>query len=598
SSKIRILTSKDSVIAPIFYREVPLPFSFTLRNLDKVRWRLGDISKDSLAPVVMEKLPVCANCHTFSADGKTLAMDVDAHSGKDAYGIANIEKETILHRMIHWSNSQKDEPTYALLASASPNGRYFIATLKDNEFFVVQPDISYSQLFFPIKGILAVYDKFTDKYTPLPGADDTNYVQSNPSWSPKGDYILFTRSKAIPSEESGFITAFNRDSIKYQKLVDDFYHGKRQFKYDIYKIPFNDGRGGTAVPIEGASANGMSNYFPKVSPDGKWIVFTQAKNFMLLQPDSKLWIVPAEGGAARILKCNSSNMNSWHSWSPNSRWLVFSSKMRGTYTKLYLTHIDENGNDSPPICLENLCVPDRVSNLPEFVNVKPGEFDIIKPSFLNNDYFKFQDGIRKVEAGDLKGAIEDFTKAASIDSNNFMVFGSRGYTYYEMGDSRKAIEDFDKAISLKPNEAKLYNMRGFARKDLRDTAGAISDFKKAVELNPKDFESLNALGYLKAGQKNFSEAILYLTGAIKLHPQYFDAFYERGIARFNIGDFPNAIDDYSAAIKINPKFHFAYFHRGISYLAINKNENACADLRKALELGFKPAEKVISEYCR
>ena len=65
-----------------------------------------------------------------------------------------------------------------------------------------------------------------------------------------------------------------------------------QIQYDLYKIPFNEGRGGKAVPVEGASGNGMSNNFPKVSPDGKWIVWVQNKNGLLMRPDSRLYIVP------------------------------------------------------------------------------------------------------------------------------------------------------------------------------------------------------------------------------------------------------------------------------------------------------------------
>ena len=49
------------------------------------------------------------------------------------------------------------------------------------------------------------------------------------------------------------------------------------------------------MPIEGASHNGMSNFFAKFSPDGKWIVFCKAENYMLLMPDSELYIIPSEG---------------------------------------------------------------------------------------------------------------------------------------------------------------------------------------------------------------------------------------------------------------------------------------------------------------
>ena len=41
----------------------------------------------------------------------------------------------------------------------------------------------------------------------------------------------------------------------------------------------------------------MSNSFPKVSPDGRWIVFVQCRNGQVMRPDSQLYIVPAAGRA-------------------------------------------------------------------------------------------------------------------------------------------------------------------------------------------------------------------------------------------------------------------------------------------------------------
>ncbi len=60
----------------------------------------------------------------------------------------------------------------------------------------------------------------------------------------------------------------------------------------------------------GASENGMSNNFPKVSPDGKWIIFVENKTGLLMRPDSQLYIVPAEGGVPRRLSANGPMMNS------------------------------------------------------------------------------------------------------------------------------------------------------------------------------------------------------------------------------------------------------------------------------------------------
>ena len=151
-------------------------------------------------------------------------------------------------------------------------------------------------------------------------------MQTNAVWSPDGKEIVFARAKAYRAE---------RLEQKNSALVDDkdvpeFTVDKKPFRYDLYRIPFNDGKGGTPQPLQGASDDGMSNFFPKYSPDGKWIVFCKAKSYMLLQPDSELYIVPAAGGVARRLRYNTARMNSWHSWSSNSRWLVFSSKVNAS----------------------------------------------------------------------------------------------------------------------------------------------------------------------------------------------------------------------------------------------------------------------------
>ncbi len=82
-------------------------------------------------------------------------------------------------------------------------------------------------------------------------------------------------------------------------------------------------------------------------------------------------------------------MNSWHSFTPNGRWLVFSSKGRSLYTQLYLTHIDQAGNDSPAILIDNTTAANRAVNLPEFVNLSPEGLQSIGGPAL--DYYRFFD---------------------------------------------------------------------------------------------------------------------------------------------------------------------------------------------------------------
>ncbi|MCD4677210.1 MAG: hypothetical protein K8S18_14630, partial [Desulfobacula sp.] len=87
------------------------------------------------------------------------------------------------------------------------------------------------------------------------------------------------------------------------------------------------------------------------------------------QQDSKLFIIPAAGGKAKKMSCNLSRVNSWHTWSPNSKWLAFVSKENTPFTELFLTHVDEQGNDSPPVLLKRFNKTGYAINVPEFANM-------------------------------------------------------------------------------------------------------------------------------------------------------------------------------------------------------------------------------------
>ncbi len=372
ATSLSIRTSKDEVGAPLFYREVNLPFVDAVKDPSRIRWRFGSIASRQRPPVILEGMPVCGNCHSFSQDGRLIGMDVDYANSKGSYIITPVKQDMVLATsdVITWNDYRKEdgEQTFGLLSQVSPDGRYVISTVKDKSVFVPMPDLAFSQLFFPIKGILCLYDCQTKTFSPLPGADDPQYVQSNPCWSPDGRYVLFARSRAYDLKN----TVGQGRVLLTREECKEFVEDGKPFLFDLCRVPFNEGKGGAAEPVAGASNNGMSNYFGRYSPDGRWIVFCKARSYMLLQRDSELYILPAEGGQARRLECNTARMNSWHSWSPNGKWLAFSSKAWSDYTQLCLTHIDENGQASPPVLLAHLTSPDRAANIPEFVNAQPG----------------------------------------------------------------------------------------------------------------------------------------------------------------------------------------------------------------------------------
>ncbi|MCX6303211.1 MAG: hypothetical protein NTW82_13620, partial [Bacteroidia bacterium] len=138
SGRVSFSFSKDSVNASVFYRAVPLPFGYAVKNVHEIEWYSGSISGGK-PQKVLGNMPVCANCHSFSRNG-FIAMDIDYANDKGSYLIAPL-KDTIqmsFDKIITWSDYKRDEgePTYGLLSQISPDGKYVLSTVKDRSVFV------------------------------------------------------------------------------------------------------------------------------------------------------------------------------------------------------------------------------------------------------------------------------------------------------------------------------------------------------------------------------------------------------------------------------------------------------------------------------
>jgi len=593
AGRIKIRTSKDRVGAPIFYREVNLPFVEAVKDPSLIRWRFGDISEPK-PPVVLENLPVCGNCHSFSEQGDILAMDVDYANSKGSYVITRTAEEMTLATsdIITWNDYKKEdrEQTFGLLSQVSPNGRFVVSTVKDKSVFVPMPPLAFSQLFFPVKGILCTYDRQTQTFESLPGADDPQYAQSNPAWSPDGKYIVFARAQAYnlkDTEGKGKIL-LTREECK------EFTEDGKPFLFDLYRMPFNEGKGGKPEPIEGASNNGMSNFFAKYSPDGKWIVFCKAKSYMLLQPDSEIYIVPAEGGQARKLRCNTSRMNSWHSFSPNGKWLVFSSKAYSDYTQLCLTHIDRQGNSTPAVLLEHFTDPDRAANIPEFVNVESTAIKKIREEFLN-DYSFVRAGNEFFKAGDTDNAIQEYRRALELNPNNAEAHLKLGFLMYNAKRTYKeGLEHYNKALKANPNDPRIHHDLGMALLHQRQFDQAIEHLSLALQgmpngldkqYNPVGMHLSLALAFSFTGRPE--EAITHFNEVLRRDPKNAPAHYRLALALAEQRDLERSLQHYIAAVKLNPNIDTSptlHYLLAMNYAEARRFSEAVKSAEKALSL--------------
>ena len=604
--KVAIRTSRDAVGAPIFYRDVPLMPAELERGVIKplgaqalplVAWRVRNVGEPR-SRVVMDNLPVCANCHSFSLDGKTMGMDLDnLQNDRGAYLLAPVAPDMAIRKqdVIQWSSPEgklKGSVRIGFMSQVSPDGQYVATTVNpaamaaapqeppSNYYVANFKDYRFLQVFYPTRGIVSWYSRQTGVLRPLPGADDPRFVQMGAVWSPDGQYLVFARAQATDPYPPG---------VPLAKFAGD--PDELQVKYDLYRIPFDNGRGGAPEPIAGASRNGMSNTFPKVSPDGRWIVFVQSRNGQLMRPDSQLYIVPAAGGQARRMRCNTPQMNSWHSFSPNGRWLVFSSKARSPYTQMYLTHIDADGNDSPPILIDNATAANRAVNIPEFVNVPPDGLRQIGGPVI--DYYRLVNGAAYLQrTGSYEASAAKWRQVLELNPDDEAAQRNLGTVLLVTGQREESGAHFLKAseihlraaVAADPTSARGFNDLGAFLVQTGRVGEAVAQFEKASELKPDFTEARVNLGGALAKLGRLDEALVPLRKAVESDAGYAPAHYNLGLVLSQRGDAQGAIREWRSALEIDPKYAEAHYSLGDALDAQGRTAEALAHWREGILL--------------
>jgi len=593
--EVSIETSSDPVGAPIFFRDVPLVVSHEATKgviapvpkalMPLIAWRLRYVSEPK-SRLMMTNIPTCINCHSFSREGKWMGLDVDGPSNdKGLYGVVPVQEATSIQDkdVIHWSSfSTEGAMRFGFMSQISPNGRYVVTSIAPHSdhansfqsmvFNAGYAQYGFGQVFFPTRGVLVWYDRLTHKLKPLPGAGDTRYMQCCAFWSPDGKDLVFSRALAKNPFPPG------QKMPTYADSPDE-----TQIKYDLYRIPFNDGKGGTPERIVGASQNGMSNDFPKVSLDGRWIIFVENSNGLLMRPDSKLYIVPFQGGKARPLSSNLSLMNSWHSFSPNGHWLVFSSKGLSLYTKLFLTHIDGEGNASPAILIENATNSNRAVNIPEFVNVrKNGLMKVDAPAV---DYYQIISRAKTLdEQGHFQEALQEFQAAAESYPKDGMAHYYMGQTLQKHGQLAQALDQYQMAVTLDPKSAMDYYYYAAALSQAGRLPESVAAYKKALEMSPPNAVGEQDYGTLLIEAGRNDEAVVALQKAIKLNPQLAEAYYLLGVLQAKSGQSDDAVTLLQKAVALDPQTYEFQNVLGRVLAARGGFADALPHFEKAVEL--------------
>ena len=203
---------------------------------------------------------------------------------------------------------------------------------------------------------LILMDLQTDSVSVWEPVCEASRMETFPAWSPDGSELYFCVADSL----SG--VAENRASLRYR----------------LEAIAFRDGQF-TGEPHPVWACDTLSASFPRVS--GKWMLFTGSAyaTFPIWHPEADLYLLDLESGEVRAAsELNSDEAESYHSWSSNGRWVLFSSRrLDGRYTRLFIAHFDGQGHFGKPFLLPQKSYSHNVLrlksyNVPEFVAGDPG----------------------------------------------------------------------------------------------------------------------------------------------------------------------------------------------------------------------------------
>ena len=185
---------------------------------------------------------------------------------------------------------------------------------------------------------LILYD--IDRHQVTTISQQPDELETYPCWAPDGRSLYFCSAHF----------KYQADSVDREEIT----MRAQEVRYNIYRMAFNPDTKtfGEREMVFCADSLGKSATFPRISPDGRWLLFTMGGwgCFHIWHHDADLWLMDLSTAVARPLEeCNSTDTESYHSWSSNGRWVVFSSRRYdGVFTRPFIAHIDAQGHGTKP----------------------------------------------------------------------------------------------------------------------------------------------------------------------------------------------------------------------------------------------------------
>lgn len=320
-----IFVSKDSIDSYLAYRLIEPGYKLWFRM--GIYQRKIESFDETAIYENKTKENTCMNCHSFCMQNPDeMLFHVRGKNGGTML-IKNNEIEKL--------NTKTDKTISNLVYPCwHPEGRFVAFSVNNTKQVFYLHNRNRIEV-FDFKSDVIVYDTQEHQIFTSPLLSDKERFETFPGFSADGKTLFFCTAKNndVPAKS---------DSVKYSLCSISFDAENKSF-------------GIQADTVFNADLQNKSVAFPRVSPNGNYLLFTVADYgcFPIWHKEADLYLYDLEKKKyVNMDNANSNDVDSYHSWSSNSKWFIFSSRRGdGLYTRLYIAHVDEKGNVSKAFLL-------------------------------------------------------------------------------------------------------------------------------------------------------------------------------------------------------------------------------------------------------
>ena len=329
------VVSKDSIDPYISYRIIA-PSYVTYEELSIRQRNLANFDESIIYNNMLQSTDEdgqCINCHSYK-NYKTDNMQFHVRQHKGGTMLVtngevkkiNLKTDSTISAGVYpaW------HPTHNLIAySINDTGQSFHT--KNSNKIEVQD----------LKSDLILYDIDHNEVSFI--EHDTLEWEVFPAWAPDGKMLYYNSAHYEIQNHAG----------REREIIDNY----KEFHYNIYRKPFDPDTKtfGPSELVFNADSLGKSATLPRISPDGRYLLFGMAEYgcFHIWHKDADLYLIDLKTNQLRNLReINSKEVESYHSWSSNGRWILFTSRRDdGGFTRLYIAYFDKNGRAHKPFIL-------------------------------------------------------------------------------------------------------------------------------------------------------------------------------------------------------------------------------------------------------